>query len=211
MNPDLTEAVTALTKPTRTKVIRDDGSTVNVDHDALLVQLEDAITSATTGNGGGAGAPTAVLVNSEALYRAMLIGSQIADWCRIVGVKPVRSDLSLSLSRWLVAFQATNTDRQFYIQALRQWAVTIEELLDPPRRLPLVDPCVACGAKEYVTADGERLPYPVVVEYDRALLHASLRATCRACELVWTGPEAVDELVSEMKERHPETTRIVEE
>ncbi len=120
-------------------------------------------------------------------------------------------DAVTDLLRWHVAFLSSNTDEGFYVHALQGWARTIVEMINPPKRIPLVDPCVACGAYQYVTGDGTEAPNPVVVEYDQAELHSSLRAVCRVCDEVWQGADAVDELVSEMKEKHPETTRIIDE
>lgn len=207
---DLIEAVHALTKGTRTKVVRDDGSTTVVRHDALLVQLETAVTSAITGNGGGAGAPTAVLVNSAALQRASIIRSQITEWCQLAKVRVTR-DSTRDLTAWMIAYTGRDLEADWYTRTLHGWARTIRELLDPPKRIPLVDPCVACGATKYVNESGEEIPSPLVVEYDHVALHSSLRAVCRVCEVSWDGPEAVAELVTELKELHPETTRIIVE
>ena len=205
---DLISAVDALTKPSRTKVVRDDGTTTVVRHDALLVQLEAAVTSAVGTDAGTGGQSTGNVINGSALYLLSIISSQIGDWCRIAKVKPTRKPVD-DLARWRVA-ALSMPEVTFYVDALRRWADDIKEMLDPPKRIPLVDPCVACGAAKYVTPEGDERP-PVVVEYHQVSLHASLRAVCRACELTWTGADAVEELVAEMKERHPETTRVLDE
>jgi len=196
VNPDLTEAVEALTKETRTKVMQGTEVTV-ITHDPLLRQLEDAVTSA-IGNGGGGGQATGSVLNSEALFRASVIRAQIGDWCRQVEVRPTR-DMITDLTRWMVAFVA---DPQWHISTLRGWAREIRDLLDPPKRVPLADPCPACTATKAVGEDGSTSP-AVVVEYDQVVLHASLRAVCRVCLVEWVGPDAVDELIGEMKERNP--------
>ena len=197
MNPDLTEAVEALVKPTRTKVIQGTEVTV-ITHDPLLQQLEAAVTSA-IGNGGGGGQATGEVLNSAALFKAATIRAQIGAWCRVAGV-PVTRKLVTDLTRWHVAAMATALD--FQVSTLRGWAREIRDLLDPPKRVPLADPCPACTATKLVGEDGSSSP-AVVVEYDQFVLHASLRAVCRVCLVEWVGPDAVDELIGEMKERNP--------
>lgn len=199
---DLLDAVDALTKPTRTKVIRDDGSTVLVDHDPLLVQLEDAVTSA-IGNGGGGGSATGSVINDEALYRLSVIRSQIGDWCRLVGARHVRDKSVLSLQRWHVAFIGRNLEADFYVRALHGWAATITELLDPPKTVPLDGPCPVCKAVNWVGPDDSLRASPVAVLYDQTTLHQSLRAVCRVegCDAEWVGADAVQELIEEMTER----------
>lgn len=196
---DLIEAVHALTEPTRTKVIQGDVVT-EIEHDALLEQLRSAITSA-LGNGGGGGTKTGAVLNDEAFYRFSIIAAQIGDWCRLQSVRPSRDPVK-DLKAWMVAFTGTP---DWYVRQLHSWARTIVEVLDPPKRVPLSGPCVACGARNQVNADGGLSP-AVVVEYDQVVLHPSLRAVCRVCELSWDGPDAVAELVEEMKDRDPKTT-----
>lgn len=198
---DLITAVDALTRPTRTKVIRDDNTTVTVDHDPLLVQLEAAITGAVGTDAGNGGQSTGNVLNDAAMYLLVTIGSQIRGWCRDVGVKPSRRP-SDNLRAWMVPALAFPDPRGF-VRMMETWAEQVRSLLDPPKRVPLADPCVACGADKYVTAEGDERRYPVVVEYDPSVLHASLRAVCRVCEVTWDGADAVTELVDEMKERHP--------
>ena len=205
---ELIDAVDALTKPVPTKIVRDDGSTTRIVHDPLLTQLEAAVTGAVGTDAGAGGQSTGNVINGPAMYLMSVIGSQIGDWCRMANVKPTRKPVD-DLRRWLVVALSFQ-DASFYVKAMQGWADDIRELLDPPKRIPLVDPCVACGASKFVTADGDERP-PVVVEYHPAVLHSSMRAVCRACELTWTGVDAVEELVAEMKELHPETTRVVNE
>jgi hypothetical protein len=198
---DLLDAVDALTKPTRTKVIRDDNTTVTVKHDALLVQLEDAVTSA-IGNGGGGGSATGSVLNDEALYRLSLIRSQLSDWCRLVNVRPTRTDAVKDLRAWHVGFLGTNGEADFYTRALVGWAATIRELIDPPKRVPLRDPCPVCKASQWTGVDGGLRASPVAVEYDHGDPYRTVKAACRAegCGAEWVGANAVEELIEEMGE-----------
>jgi hypothetical protein len=196
---DLIKAVDALTKPSRTKVVRDDGTTTVVRHDALLAQLEQAVTSA-IGSGGGGGSATGSVVNDAAFARLSQIGSQIRDWCRLVNIQPTRSPVS-NLERWRVV--ALSLDTTGHVVILERWADDIRNLLDPPKTIPLNGPCPVCTADHWFSPDGDRRASPVAVEYDHANPYRTARAVCRAgeCGTVWVGADAVEELVSEMSER----------
>ncbi|MDR6907491.1 hypothetical protein J2X63_003199 [Agromyces sp. 3263] len=198
---DLSDAVNALTKPSRTKVIRDDNTTVTVHHDPLLAQLEQAVTSA-IGNGGGGGSATGSVLNDEALYRLTVIRTQLGDWCRLVNVKHDRQDAVQSLRRWHVAFLGGTGEADFYVKALRGWAYTIVELLDPPKTVPLAGACPVCKAVNWVGPDDTLRASPVAVMYDHANPYRSVRAMCRVetCDAEWVGADSVEELVEEMSE-----------
>ena len=49
---------------------------------------------------------------------------------------------------------------------------------------------------------GETVRNPLVMTYrpDTANMHRAARATCRACDTIWQGDEAMDELAAELKE-----------
>jgi len=197
---DLLDAVDALTKPTRSKVIQGDTVTV-VNHDPLLRQLEDAVTSA-IGNGGGGGSATGSVINDAALQQLLIIKSQIGDWCRIVGARHDRQDAVRSLRRWYVAFLGGTGESDFYVKALRGWAATITDLLDPPKTVPLAGACPVCKAVNWSGPDDTQRASPVAVLYDHADPYRSVRAVCRveSCDAEWVGADAVEELVEEMTE-----------
>jgi len=198
---DLMDAVDALTKPSRTKIPQGDQWTT-IHHDPLLVQLEDAVTSA-IGNGGGGGSATGAVINDAALSQLLQIKSQITGWCHQFGATPDRKNVSVSLSRWLVAFMGSNRNPAGPTRMLQDWAATIQELLDPPKTVPLKGACPVCSATSWEGPDGAYRASPVAVLYDQSVLHASLRAVCRvvACGAEWVGADAVQELVEEMTER----------
>ena len=197
---DLLEAVDQLTKPTRTKVIQGDHVTTVV-HEPLLVQLEQAVTSA-IGNGGGGGSATGSVLNDEALQRLFIIRSQLSGWCRDVDVRPTRTDAVKDLRAWYINFMGTNVDPDFYTRTLNGWAATIRELIDPPKRVPLRDPCPVCKASQWTGVDGGLRASPVAVEYDHGDPYRTVKAVCRAegCGAEWVGPNAVEELIEEMGE-----------
>ena len=200
MTSDLLDAVDALTKPTRSKVIQGDVVTV-VNHDPLLRQLEDAVTSA-IGNGGGGGSATGSVINDAALQQLLIIKSQIGDWCRPVGARHERADSVVSLRRWYAGFIGRNIEADFYTRTLRGWAATIQDLLDPPKTVPLAGACPVCKAVNWSGPDDTQRASPVAVLYDHADPYRSVRAVCRveSCDAEWVGADAVEELVEEMSE-----------
>lgn len=195
---ELLDAVDALTLPSRTKVpqwVTRDGKEVQVvtviDHHPLLVQLENAITGTMDGVAGTNAtlASARGVLNSDALFRFLLIKNMIRDWCTIAGVG-VRKDPVDGLRAWYVARLAmSDRDDAWYLTQLHGWARQITTVISPARTFPLTDPCPACGADEWVDADGSKLRHPVVIEYhdgDVDLL-ARAKGLCRACDRVWRG------------------------
>ena len=209
MSTDLIQAVDALVKPEiivylKPVTKRVKGRLKQVYHQELpplLTQLQDAITSATTGNGGGSGAPTAVLVNSAAMYEFSTIASQVRDWYRMVHVCafPRSRDLVPMLNAWAAAFVGAP---DWYTQQLVRWAATIREVVDRPERVPLDGACVVCKAEKYVNKEGAS-SQPVVVEYWPHEPLRTARAVCRleTCAAVWVGADAIEELIGEMSEQ----------
>ena len=199
-NP-LLESVDALTKTVRTKVIQDgpigsglDGQqTVTIELPPLLEQLDDAIRSSMGGasTSGASLAFEGAVLNTGALFTAMKISSQIRDWCRIVGVTPVKHSGD-DLRAWYVATLTRNTGHeveQARITILNSWAAQIRALLDPPRERDLPDACPVCGAVEWWDPkDGKKYLRPLVIRYrpnTGADMIQQAKAMCRGCETVW--------------------------
>lgn len=182
----LLDAVDELTLPKRVKVMQDDG-VVSVSIPPLLTQLDDAVRSSMGGSQAGASlAFTGSVVNDAALYKLMQIGSQVRDWCRLVGARVDRSDTGVSLRRWYARFP--DDVSASHETVLRSWAAAIGSLLDPPRLRELPEVCPVCGASEW-WRDGERFLHPLVVLYRVEDPVGSARGMCRACEHVWSGRE----------------------
>jgi hypothetical protein len=208
-SPLLQDAVEALTQPTFEYHQRKYDFGVyrkpillpvdTVRHAPLLTQLETAITSA-IGNGGGGGSATGNVVNGDALYRAFLIRTELGDWCKIVGVRVTR-DLITDLTAWWEVFKQTGNDDAFYIGQLRGWVRTIENLLDPPKRVPQDIPCPVCKATKWVSEEGATSPNPIVLEYKHENPLGTARVTCKACAAEWTSMEALNELKEELAEK----------
>lgn len=170
--------------------------TVTVTHEPLLHQLEAAVASTMGGAGRGSTLPWELnMLDGDALYKFAGIASQIADWCRVAGVKPDRHPAE-NLRAWYVATLHRNLEPAVldgYETVLHGWAVTIKAKLNPPRVLELTSPCPSCKASVWVDVEGVSFTHPVKIEYwgsgPDVLEHA--RATCRACDSVWKGSSAL--------------------
>lgn len=210
-NP-LLEALDDLTKPERRKVIQDgpigtglDGQKVaTVELPPLLDQLTQAIRASIGGSSRGASlAFEGAVLNTAALFTAMKISAQIGDWCRMVGVKPVK-DSTKDLRAWYVARQGTRQESdEWHTQQLRKWAGQIRGLLDPPRERDLDDACPTCGATAWWDQKtGTKFLRPLVIQYrphDPDMIQQA-KALCKACDAVW----GVRALAYELEARHAE-------
>jgi len=197
----LLDAVDALTKPIRSKVIQDGpiGSglagqkTVTIEQAPLLTQLEDAI-RATIGKGGsGSLANERNMLNVEALHKATIIRSQIREWAQAVNIEARPPDKTGDiLRRWYAAYtlRPTTLDAErFYVRQMETWSGQIEAMFDPPRIHDLPNPCPVCGASEWVNdTDGLRYNRPLIIQFkpDGPDLIQQATGMCRACLKVWS-------------------------
>lgn len=191
---DLLEAVDALTKPTRTKVIQDDGTVAIIVQDSLLTQLEAAIRSSMGGSTGGASLPSeGSPLDVGALFESVKITAAIGDWCRIEKVQPIRESTP-DLLAWHAAYIGRPHDSDdFYVKQLNGWVRKITAMFDRPREKDLPDPCPTCGAKSW-WRDGAEYYRPLVVKYRPDDPVGSATALCRACEKAWSARELAYEL-----------------
>lgn len=238
----LLAAVEALTKPQRRKQEQeiisrfttkdDDGIEHTTEHvvgtqkvtvttPPLLELLDDAIRSSMGGSTKGAAlASESAVLNVRALYEAIQIATEVADWCRLVKVIPTRQSAK-DLSAWYASTRVrdfTEAQADFYTVMLRKWAGTIWGMMDPWREQDIPDPCPTCGATEWWDPSedkpGEprrRLPpiegmkrgraRPLLIRYKRGQnIDQSGYALCRACEAVF----GVRELRFELERRAEE-------
>lgn len=199
---DLLDAVDDLTLPRNVKVPTDDGHTWATE-DALLVQLREAVSSSLNSGSGAGGSPsTRNVLDSDALYKASIITATIGDWCRIIGAKVTR-DAVVDLRAWHAAYLATNDPGEFYISQMRAWAGQIRTMVNPPKTVEITAPCPVCGQGSYVNDMGERITNPLILTYrpESEHLWKSSKVMCRACEAVWIGGGAMEELSDELKEK----------
>ena len=191
-----------LTKPSRTKVVQDDGHVAVVELPSLLDQLDAAIRGSIVGIGGaGSLANERNMLDSDALYKAMTINSVVKDWARMAGVKPVYgATVTEILRRWHVAYIGKPTEHtadRFYVKQLTGWAEQITGMFNPPRIRELDDPCPKCHAAEWVNAtDGLTYLRPLQVQFypDMPDLVGNAKGICRACAKTWSARELAFEI-----------------
>jgi len=185
----------------------DDGSYVkahSVEHPALLHQLRDAVNpSSNTAAGSSSLKSTRNLIDSDALFEYGKMTAAIGDWCRIVNIQPTREPVA-DLRQWYIAYDRTGADDQWYISELRRWANLIRNILEPLKRIEVTTPCPVCGKRTWLDLDGKEMIFPVVIQYRLPKTGEAIHpnAICRACETVWEGIAAVEELGEELNERH---------
>jgi hypothetical protein len=201
---DLLNALNALTKPRKSKVVmtNDHGVTCTslVELPALLEQLENAILGSFGSDGGSSTSSPGNLrnvVDSDALYQFAKISTEVVDWCRTRKVPATRKPM-VDLKAWHEARISDERD-SYYTRRLTLWASAIEEKLRPKKRLEITEPCPICGADKWVDAEGEVMRFPVVVEYDAdggAGLMDGASAICRnaSCQYVWSGGRELRQL-----------------
>ena len=184
----LLDAVDDLTLPRNVKVQIDGGFTWATE-DALLVQLEESIHSTMGRTGGRGGGDSRMILDADALMRFSQIGSVIMDWCRMVRAH-VSKNPSEDLRAWYVAYSATPGEQldAFYIKQLVKWADLIRGKLNPRETIEFTDPCPECREGDWVNEDGELIPNPVTIDYDKSgdVLNDA-KASCRACGHTWQG------------------------
>lgn len=192
MTDELTEAVEALTK-IRIEKIRTDNGILVVTGDPRLQMLAEAVRSSMNGRGGGTSmASERAALNSDALHKALVIQSQIGDWCRIAGVKPTRN-ATVDLEAWHSALE--DGDHEWHVAQLDKWAAEIDAMLSPPKRFDITSACPVCQATTFTNADGNVCKWPLKGDED------TLRVVCMACDSSWDGLKAAEELRDELVER----------
>lgn len=199
---DLLDIIDELTLPKPVKVPTDDGHTWATE-DALLVQLQEAISSSIrSGSGSGGAAWTRNVLDSDALHQASIITTTIGDWCRMAGA-PVTRDPVKDLRAWYVARLAATNPEEFYLGQLRKWVGQIRAMISPPKTVEITAPCPVCNQGTFTNDMGELIRNPLIMTYrpDADNINRTARVMCRACENVWAGGEAMAELRDELDER----------
>lgn len=199
---ELLDVVDDLTLPRNVKIATDDGHTWATE-DALLVQLREAVSSSLNSGSGAGGLPsTRNVLDGDALYKAAIITSQIGDWCRIAGATITR-DAVIDLRAWHAAFLARNEPEDFYIGQMRAWARDIRAMTNPPKVVEITAACPVCGEGSYVNDMGERITNPLALTYrpDSEHMWENSKVLCRACDAVWVGGDAMEELADELNDK----------
>lgn len=199
---DLLALVDELTLPNPVRIPTDDGHTWATE-DALLVQLQEAVSSSlNSGSGSGGAVWTRNVLDSDALHTAAIITTTIGDWCRIAGATVTRDPVK-DLRAWYAARLTATNPETFYLDQLRKWAGQIRAILNPPRTIEITASCPICGQGEYTNDLGELIRNPLQMTYraDDERFWRGAKVLCRACDNVWAGVEAMEELREELDEK----------
>lgn len=199
---ELLDAVDELTLPKPVRVATDTGHTW-ATADPLLVQLQEAVSSSLRSGSGAGGSPwTRNVLDGDALHQAAIITSTIGDWCRIAGAAVTR-DPVVDLRAWYVRRESSPDPETFYLGQLRRWAGQIRLIIHPPRTLEITAACPVCGEGSFTNDMGEVIRNPLVMSYRASdeLFWRHARVLCRACENVWEGVDAMEELREELDEK----------
>jgi len=198
---DLLTAKEALTKPVRTAVMqhavtadgknaREEGIRKRTDP-SLLEQLRRAITSDLGGAGGSARPArerTSLDVAAFGMYED--IDGRVRSWLADVGERPGKAEVGSLLDHWYVLWTAKAVEDaavHAHTKILERWAVAITDLLDPPVKQEITQPCPDCGQMWATVGRGEE------TESVRALWAVwrenadDSYGMCRACDKVWRG------------------------
>lgn len=193
---ELLDAIDAITKPVAVAnwIPNKDGEKeiVRREDPPLLTQLKSAISS-NIGSGGGAGRAarerTPLDVGAFQLYET--IDGRVRAWMVDAGQgAQSRTEVGQVLRAWYVVWTAKNPYEQLVIahtKIITGWAASIRDILDPPTKLEITDPCPICGQMWGTTGEGES-------EESTRALWAFLRpdettsyGLCTACDKVWNG------------------------
>lgn len=168
---------------------------VTVVQEPLLDQLVKAIHSDIGSSARGASlAFERSILDADALFKFIKIGSATGDWCRMAGIQSTRNPTK-DLRAWYVATLAhplEDAKRRLRVEEMREWASFIRSKLNPFREWDLPHACPECGAIEWwAETDDLEKPgrlRPLIVRYKPigAETIDKAKALCRACRTVWS-------------------------
>lgn len=171
------DAIHALIGRTRTLIERDNGATEPAWGDPLYTQLREYIAGA-QGTGNGSHARSMPPVVLDAVDLCDQIDRTVRDW-----VSPINVTGTVGRLAWLEETQFRPQDvpvLKARTADLTWWASRARELLDPPRRWTLPNPCPACGTAKVYRPDsaGETVRQP-------ALQIGRHGCECQHCRTFW--------------------------
>lgn len=208
---ELLSAVDDLTLPRNVKVETDEGLTWATE-DALLVQLEEAISSTTGRSGGRSLGHERMILDADALMRFHQITAAIGDWCRIEGTNVTRNpvkDLRAWHARRIGRPVTERTGDEFYINQLHDWANLIRGKMRPKRQWEIKRACPECDNTTWTDEEGDEFSHPLVVEFDPDAPLASAKWSCRNCGAGAEGVLAQRALAYNLETRDQEETTTV--
>lgn len=153
--------------------------------DPLLMLLERAVASSTSGAPGG-GTGTGSPVNVEALALWDEISGVVNEHWPYRGMLDFKdTPLSARLEMWVIS--VPDSYAVHLLEMCNYWVYRIRELLDPSRHVTLRgESCPECKCVRFPSPDpdgGVVLNPPLVAHLSEPVL----RIECRACSAQWTG------------------------
>jgi hypothetical protein len=194
---DLLDNIDKLTKPINRKEFQETIAgqpmkVVRVTLPPLLTQLDEAIRGSIGIGGSGSLPNERNMLDSDALYRFVMIKTVVEDWARIVKADVHPQDPAATLRAWYVRWNEKARDIpevKHHRGKTATWVEQIEEKLDPVRIRELPDWCPNCMADAWWNpADKLKYLHPLVIEYKvsaGAELVEKAEAKCRACDEKW--------------------------
>jgi hypothetical protein len=190
-NP-LAEVVSQLCQTHSRRHITAEGELVEGQEPALLVMLERAVASDTSGAYGGGATRTGSPVDVKAMALLDTIKGTVArHW-------PGRGDATLQdtplrtrLEEWTRQVAFTN-DEAHLLEMCLWWRSQIRDMFEPPKDAPLRGICCpACSASHVEELDEEGMTI-FNVSLVAHLSEEPVRAECRGCGQEWRGGELLD-------------------
>lgn len=213
----MSEAVDALTLPRRVKIMQaneTDSWVTEVTHDALLIQLRDAVVGGISKHAGSSPGNERIPFDSGALELFDGIANTVNAWYIAVPVPRQHLLITDRLRAWYVhhanllrAGKVSQEVDRATTNTLAGWVVEIESKFDPPitlellhkvgnRTVPANCPIESCGAQWALNpSSGDRM-VALVVEYREIGAETLDQAVgkCRACGAEWQGRFALRSL-----------------
>jgi hypothetical protein len=198
----LAQNIDRLTKTHREpvdRVIDGKRQVVYVEHDPLLDQLNDAVTSNQTYSkkGGSLASQRNVLDASALMLQDAIRQTLTRNWTK-TSWKRVPRDLTKAVDVWhrrleLAARNGEITAKTLWraVNLTKSWAHAIEQKFDPPITLEVTRPCPLCDVK-YVHNDFDERVAAVVITWRKSFEKSF--ATCRACDHSWYGESELRQL-----------------
>lgn len=213
MTETFLDLVDQLTRPHPVTLERDSGVTIHTE-DGLLQRLREAVFGG-VGGSGGSQLGSKLPMDAAALDILELITDQAAQLLAQVDPRPTPYGHAETYVRlWAAAagegelFRVTvrrtlpdgeaegarkrvftSSESGSALSFVARWVGRIREYFDPPKVVPIPEPCPECGTR-YVEweHDGELLRQPALVREMDRVTGAAIRAKCAACPAEW-GPD----------------------
>lgn len=193
--PDMRSLIRDLTRPRTVSTHRTTGvvyGTATATQPPLLTELRTAtVSNVGRGSGGGAAAHQRTMLNIGASELLTAIEKRVHRWAIRSGYRPTGTGwppIEEVLAQWAARTDGDpNLDPKHYARVLHGWAGAITDLMDPPYRFPIEEPCPRCNA-EWTSGDIDSGTDPNralnVIERipaDRSVI------LCHACGAEWHG------------------------